>query len=159
MVFASAVGDFSLLGACASILGALTPCLPLLTLADFILFGHPSDERTSENLVFVEVTKFTPREEAIDLAGALALAFHLNAGWLVFEIYTRRGFVDLLPAASGATDELLGEIGVSNFELNHSHTKCLTFLLGDHVAIMNVIAAHCNMRELGDAMSEAAVNS
>jgi hypothetical protein len=79
------------------------------------------------------VAELAAGEEAVHLAGALDLAFDGDAGWLVLEEDAVRGFVDLLAASSGATDEFLGEIGWINAKRSHAHFEGVGFFRGREV--------------------------
>ena len=56
---------------------------------------------------FKSFAKFAPGDVAVELAGSLLLALHLNARGAVFEVYTGSGFVDLLTTTAAALDEFL----------------------------------------------------
>ncbi len=71
-------------------------------------------------------------EVAIELAGALALAFDLYAGGLVFQVNARRRFVDLLSARTRTRDEFFHKIFLADFQHGHPFFLCSNFFRGDH---------------------------
>lgn len=88
-----------------------------------------------ENAVFDfvdPIAEFFAGEVAIELTGALALAFDLDARGLVFQVNARRRFVDLLPARTGTGDEFFHKIILADVQHGHPFFLCSNFFRGDH---------------------------
>ena len=65
---------------------------------------------------FESLAELAPGDVAIEFAGALLLAFHLDARGEVLEVNTRSGFVDFLATTAAALDEFFKQGVIGNTE-------------------------------------------
>ena len=77
-------------------------------------------------------TKRYPSVVAVHGLGAVLLAFDFDAGGFVLQVDAGGGFVDLLTAVSGATDEFFDEVVVEDAELFHADTEFSFFGGAEH---------------------------
>jgi len=109
------LGKDALVGHRAEFRAAGAPAFLAADFFDFLLTGGFA----AETDVIEAVAQFSPCEMAVEFAGALALAFDLDAGGQMFQIYARRGLVDFLAAGTGAKNEFLHKILLADAECGH----------------------------------------
>jgi hypothetical protein len=103
--------------------------LPFLTanLFDPLLLGRLD----SKDLPFDLIQQDAPGEEPVQTLRARLLAFHRLARWAVKKNYTSCGFVDVLPACPGGSDEALLKVRFTHAQPTHSFEQGLYFWARD----------------------------
>jgi len=84
-----------------------------------------------KNLSFDFFTEIAAGDIAIEFAGPLSLAFHLNSGGQMFQINARSGFIDFLAAFARAQDKFLDEIILTDMQPLHPRSDLAHFFFAD----------------------------
>ena len=83
-------------------------------------------------IFFQLLAEFESGEVAVHFARPVSLTFDFDLAREVLEIDAGAGFVDLLPAASGAADEFLKQVVFDDSQRGHSCLEGGFFLRRDH---------------------------
>jgi hypothetical protein len=102
---------------------ALAPVTAALFLA-----GAFAGESSLGLFFFEPLAEFLAGEEAIHLAGALALDLEFDPGGRVLKKDAGGGFINLLPAAAGAADEFFDEVFFENPQGGHAPFEGFFFI-------------------------------